>query len=140
LGVALLGRRDQRRVDDLSAHGEVAALLQLPVEVGEQRLERAGLGELLAEQPDRIGVGRRRPQIEAEKPQPAQPIADQIFHPGVADGVLRRQDQHLQHRHRIVRRSSTLRAVAIGQRGGQRRPETLKIHDPAQLLQRVAMS
>jgi hypothetical protein len=61
-GVALLGRGHQRGIDDLPAHGEIAALLELPVEVGEHHVERTRLGQLLAEQPDRVGIRRRRAQ------------------------------------------------------------------------------
>ena len=39
LRVALLGRRDERGVDDLSAHGDIAGLAQRRVEPVEQRLE-----------------------------------------------------------------------------------------------------
>src|SRR5690606_26213438 len=38
-GVALLGSSHQRRIDDLPAHGQIAAFLDLPVEVGEHRIE-----------------------------------------------------------------------------------------------------
>lgn len=50
LGVALFGCRCQRCVDDL------AALAQLTVEIGEQYFQRDGLGQLLAKQPDRVGI------------------------------------------------------------------------------------
>ena len=111
-GVALLGRGHQRGIDDLPAHGEIAALLELAVEVGEQHVERTRLGQLLAEQPDRVGIGRRRAKIEAEEAQPAQPVPDQILHPRVGYIVLRRQHQHLEHRHRIIGRATALRPVS----------------------------
>ena len=47
LGVALLGRGDERGVDDLPAHGDVAGLAQRRVEPVEQRLDRLGPGQLL---------------------------------------------------------------------------------------------
>lgn len=37
---ALFGSDDQRRVDDLATHREIAALRQLTVEIGEQRNQR----------------------------------------------------------------------------------------------------
>ena len=49
-------RLDDRRIDDLPAHGEIARLVQMLVEAGEQLLDRPGLGQLLTEQPDRLGV------------------------------------------------------------------------------------
>ena len=85
----------------------MAAVPQLPVERGEQRIERAGAGQLLAEQSDRVLIWGDRAQVEAQEPQPAQPVADQKLHACVADRVLRRQD----HRHWIVRWSTALGTV-----------------------------
>lgn len=62
-GVGLLWRRYQRRVDDLTTHGEITPLLELAVKIGEQPVERAGLGELLPEQPDRSRIRRRPAKI-----------------------------------------------------------------------------
>ena len=59
----LLGRGHQRRIDNLPAHGEIAPFLELPVEVNKHRVERTGLGQLLARQPDRVGIGRRCAKI-----------------------------------------------------------------------------
>jgi len=87
-----------------------------------------------AKQPDRVGIGRRCAKIEAQKAQPTQPVADQIFHPRVADVVLRREHQDLEHCHRIIWRAAALRAVAIGQRGNQNRAKHLEVDEPAQLL------
>jgi hypothetical protein len=36
-----------------------------------QNLQRPRLGQLLAEQPDRIGIGRRRAKVKAKEAQPA---------------------------------------------------------------------
>ena len=95
LDVALLGSGHQRRVDDLPAHREIAALLELAVEIGKQRVQRADFGQLLTKQPDRIGIRRCRAKVEAEEAQPTQPVPDQIFHPRIADIILCRQNQHL---------------------------------------------
>jgi hypothetical protein len=56
-GVALLGRRDDGRVDQLPRHGEITGGAELPVEQLEQPLDRAGPGQRLAERPDGVGVG-----------------------------------------------------------------------------------
>jgi hypothetical protein len=66
-GVALLGSSHQRRIDDLSAHGEIATFLELPVKAGEHRVERTGFGQLLAKQPDSVGIGWRCAKIKAEE-------------------------------------------------------------------------
>jgi len=50
----------------------------------------------------------RRPEIETEKAHPGQPIPDHELHPGVAQIVLRLQDQNLEHRDRIKRRAAAL--------------------------------
>jgi len=71
--------------------------------------------------------------------QPAQPVADQVLHPCVAYFALRRQDQHLEHRHRIIRRTATPRSVGVAQRSLENRPKTLEINDPPQFLQRITI-
>lgn len=86
---------------------------------------------------DRVRIRRRRPQVEAQKPQPAQPITDKKLHLRIACIVLRREDQRLEHRHRLVGRPTTLRAVRIGQRRRQRRARCLKIDHPLPRLQRI---
>lgn len=69
LRVALLGRGYQPcacqpcprhgrmlTIDDLPAHGEITPLLDLLVKGKKQRVQRASLGQLLAKQPDRVGI------------------------------------------------------------------------------------
>src|SRR5687768_7342139 len=99
----------------MPAHGEITSLLELAVKISKRHVQRAGLGELLAEQADRVRVWRRRAKVKAEKAQPTQAIPDQILHPCVADIVLRRQDQHLEHRYRVVRRTTALRPIRLSQ-------------------------
>lgn len=53
--------------------------------------------------------------------------------------VLRRQDQYLEHRHRVIGRTAALGSIAVGQRRNENRMESLKIYDPAQLLKRITM-
>ncbi len=65
IAVALLGRRHETGVDDLPAHRQIAGLGEVLVEAGEQFLHGAGLTKVLAEQPDRLGVGRRILQAQA---------------------------------------------------------------------------
>jgi len=89
--------------------------------------------------PDRVLVRCRRAEIEAEKPHPGQPVADQDLHPRVAQVVLRLQDKRLEHRDRIERRSPTLRAVAVAQPLDQPAAEMLEVHRGLEHLQRVAV-
>lgn len=48
LSVALLGRRHQRGIDDLTAHCQIPCIKQLLLECLHQRLERAALGQPVA--------------------------------------------------------------------------------------------
>lgn len=139
LGVTLFGCRHQRGIDDLPAHRQITPSLQLAIKIGEHGVERAGGGEPLAEHADRVRIRRRRAKVEAQETQPAQPVADQPFHAGIGHVVLRGQDQHLQHHHRIIRRTATLGAVGISQRGHQRRPKHFEVHHSRQYLQRIAV-
>jgi hypothetical protein len=109
----------------------------LAVEVGEHCAQRTCLGQLLAEQPDGVGIGRRRAKIKAEEAQPTQPVPDQIFHPRITDTVLRRQHQDLEHRQPIAGRATALRAVAISSNQSNQREkvkEALEGHRSTQPL------
>ena len=55
--VALDRRLHQRGVDDLAAACQIAVLLQLLLDLLEHECASAGLGQEVAEQPDRLGVG-----------------------------------------------------------------------------------
>ena len=125
--VALLGRGDDRRVDDLAAHRQKAGVAQRRVESLEQGVNRVRLLQRLAKRPDRIGVGNRVGQPQSEEAHERQPVLDQIFAALVRQRMHRLQDQHLEHEHMIERRPTALRAVAARDRRFQRRPEHLEI-------------
>ncbi len=55
--IAMLGCGHKRAVDQLSAHGDVAGLPQSVLKSGKQTVYRIGLGQTLAERPDRLGIG-----------------------------------------------------------------------------------
>lgn len=105
----------------------------------EQHRDRLGLGQPLAEEPGRVGVGRRGIKIEAQKAEPTQSVPDQIFHPGIGHIVLRRQDQHLEHRQTVIGWAVTPCAVRIGKDILKDWAETFKVHNPCQFLQRIAV-
>jgi hypothetical protein len=48
VSVALPGRRDDRRIDDLAALGVIAGLRKMPVEAGKQVFNCVGLGQMFA--------------------------------------------------------------------------------------------
>jgi len=77
--------------------------------------DRTARRQLLAEQADRVLVRCRPAQLKTQKPQPAQTVPDEKRRPFVTQVMLRRQDQDLEHRNNIVRRTATLRAVGISQ-------------------------
>jgi len=139
LGVPLLGRRHQRGIDDLPAHRQIAAFLQLPVKISEQCVERAGIGQTLAKRSDRVGIGRCCTKIKAQKSQPTQPVADQPFHARVRNVVLRCQHQHLEHDDRVIGRATALGSVRVSQRRHQRRTERFKVDNLAQNLKRITV-
>jgi hypothetical protein len=49
-------RLDDRGIDDLPAHGEITGRAKDAIEPGEQTLDGAGAGQLLAEQPEGLGI------------------------------------------------------------------------------------
>lgn len=57
-------------------HGEIAGVLQRPIEAAKQTLDRLGPGQRLAEGPDGVGIGNRITEPETEKPLEAQPVLD----------------------------------------------------------------
>ena len=97
------------------------------------------LAERLAKVPDRVRVrhalGQRQPKEAHER----QPVLDQIFRSLVRRRMARLKDQNLEHQHMIVGRAATLGAVRPGNGALQIRPENLKIDDPLQPLQIVAL-
>ena len=95
LRVPLLRGWDQGGVHDLAGHGNVALLLQLPIEGLHHALQRPGLGQFVAEQTDRVLIRRRTAQIEAQEAHPRQPIPNHELHARVGEIMLRLQDQAL---------------------------------------------
>jgi hypothetical protein len=61
----LLRRGDERGVDDLPVHGDVAFGAQRRVDALEQRLDRPRLGQVLAKEPDRADRGDARSIAQA---------------------------------------------------------------------------
>ncbi len=72
LGVPLLRCGYNARIDELAGHRQIAGRPQLPVKKVEQSLNGAGLGQLLAEGPDRVRIRYRIPQTEAKKADPGE--------------------------------------------------------------------
>jgi hypothetical protein len=71
---ALFGRRHHGGIDDLSAHGQITALLEHRIEPGESR-SMAGFRQAFAEQPNRGGIGHNPIQPEPKKALKGQAIS-----------------------------------------------------------------
>lgn len=79
LGVALARGGDQGRVDNLPTYRQVAGLRDRSVEPREERIQRLGRDQRLAEIPQRIRIGNRIAGAEAAEPHPGQPVGDQVL-------------------------------------------------------------
>ncbi len=85
--IALLRRGNQRRIDDLAAHRQIAGRIDRPVEPFEQPVQRLGRNQRLAEVPQRVGVGNRVARAKPAKPHPAQAITHHIARLGQGQAV-----------------------------------------------------
>ena len=90
LRVALLGSRNEGRVYNLAAHGEIAIAAKPVVKRFKQQWNGLRLGQPFTKDPDRIGIRCRSAKIKAQETQPTQPIPDQIFHTRFAHIILKR--------------------------------------------------
>ena len=99
--VALLGDRYDRRVDDLAAHRQVALLLQIAVEVLEQRLDHARSRQLFPVEPHRLGVGDLVLKTEPYEPHEREAVAKLVLHLVVREIVKLAENDRLEHRHRV---------------------------------------
>ena len=70
-----LARLDDGRIDDLATHGKIAPRGEDGIEAREQPGQRASPRQLLAEQPDRLGVGHGPVQRQTDEAHEAQPVA-----------------------------------------------------------------
>src|SRR5512144_2223411 len=73
--VARSGHRHEGGIADLPAASDVALRAEMPVEAIEQLFDPAGLGQLLAKQPQRRAVGDAVLDPEPEKARERQPVA-----------------------------------------------------------------
>src|SRR5215213_3564192 len=74
--VALLGADHNGGVHNLARHGQVPFCLQGRIEGGEQALDRARPRQLLAEEPDGLGIWNRMLQPEPKKAHEREAVAD----------------------------------------------------------------
>ena len=112
---------DHGGIDDLPAHGEIAGVPKEGIEPGEQALDGAGPGQLLAVQPDRLRV--RHPVLErqTDEAHERQPVLQLVLGLVVRERIERLQHQDLEHQHRVVRRPAALGPVRAIERRVQLR-------------------
>ena len=103
----------ERQVDDDVADADG----QRRVEPREQPLECPGADQLLAEQPDRLGVGDRVVQRQPHEAHEREPVAQLVLGLVVGQRVERLQHEDAEHQHRVVGRPPAPGAVAPAERG-----------------------
>jgi glycosyl transferase family 1 len=123
-------RLDHGRVHDLASHGEIAGGAQAGIEAREQTLDRTRLGQLLAEQPDRLGVWDAVLERQSKEAPEGEPVANLILGLVVGKRVERLQQQDLEHQHRIVGWSAPLGPIRACERRLQLRPEQREVDHP----------
>lgn len=140
LGVPLLGRCHQCGVDDLPAHGQIAAVPQLMVEISKQCVERAALVSRSRNSLIVLASGVAAPRSKPE-------TATNSTARGSAIPCTRqrrcsvRQAPHIeQHDHRIIGRVAALGPTRVGQRFEQGRPKRFKVDDLGQDLRQITAS
>jgi hypothetical protein len=110
----LLGRRHDRRIDDLPAPGEIALVLQEPVKQIEQLFHRARLRQRLAIEPQSLGVGNRILQLQTEKANEGEAITKLVFRLIVGEIVERLQYQKITTSSQGLRPAEFLRSASHG--------------------------
>jgi hypothetical protein len=138
--IALLGRGDDRGINDLPAHRQRAGISQRRVESLEQGVDGVRLLQRLAERPDRIGVRDCIGKTKAEKTHERQAVLDQIFAALVRQRIHRLQDQDLEHEHMIEGRAPAFRTIRAWNRSLQCRAEYFEIDESLHPLEIVALA
>ena len=140
--VALLGDRDDRGVDDLAAHRQVAPLLQRAVEGIEQRLYHPRLRQVFAVEPHRLGVGNPVLKPQPQKPHEREAVTKLVLHLIVRQVVKRAENDRLEHHQRIPRLASRRRLPVLGRLAPCRletRSEVFPRNNLVDLHQRVVL-
>jgi hypothetical protein len=141
--VALTRSRDQRGVDDLARHRDVAGRPERPIEAGKQDLDgrlslEHRLRQALAKEPDRARVRDPVPEAEPQKAHERQTVVDEVLRPLVREAVGGLDHQDLEHQHRIERWPAALRPVRVGQRLVEGWAEHPKVHRSRERFQLIA--
>jgi hypothetical protein len=140
-GVALLGRVDNGGVDDLATPRDVALGIEVAIEAFKQRLDQAGLGERLAKQPYRRGVGHDIFQSKSQKTHEREAVSDQVFDVVIGQIVKRLQHQDLEHHDGIERLAAGIALSLLGRKPHHRLnlgAEALEWYDGVKRLKRIA--
>jgi len=108
--VALYWRLHQRGINDLTAAGNVAMFLQLLLGLLDHQRAGARLGQAVAEQPDRLGVGDIAALGQLQKLQETAPVEQLVLERVVGQVVKLLEHQDLDHQHSRIRRTTAFGA------------------------------
>ena len=102
-GIVIARHRDNGRIQDLSAPGDIAPAGQKTVEAGKQALDRPRLRKSLAIEPDRLRIRDTILKAQPGKPHERKAVAHLIFDPVVRQVIKRARDRRPEHRYRVHR-------------------------------------
>src|SRR5262245_52494051 len=136
LGVALLGHRHNRGVNDLSAARNVALGLKMLAEAFEQLVDQPGLRERLPRSPDRGGIRHWVLEVEIKKVHERQAVADQVLSLLIREIVERLQHHDLELQDRIVGLAASVALTLLGLRRGHALDVSAEVLPPHDLLDR----
>lgn len=139
VGGALTRGGDQRRVDDLARHRQIARLRDRAVQAREQRVERPRTDQGLAEVPEGVGVRDRVARPQPAEAHPAQPVAHQVLGLLQRQAVQRLQHQHPELQHHVKGRTTAFAAIARTDGRVEVSTKQLEVDGRAELLQRIAL-
>ena len=102
-GIVIARHRDNGRIQDLSAPGDIAPAGQKTVESGKRALDRPRLRKSLAIEPDRLRIRDTILKAQPGKPHERKAVAHLIFDPVVRQVIKRARDRRPEHRYRVHR-------------------------------------
>ena len=111
----------------------------MSVEGSEQLLDGTGTGELLAEQPDRLGIRHRVLEVKPQEAHKREPIPDLELGGVIRQRVEGLEHQDLEHQHGIVGRASSLEPVRPLQRREQGSAKDLEVDQLREPYQGIAV-
>src|SRR4029434_353387 len=141
-GVVLLGCADNVGIYDLTPTRKVTLGIKVAIKAVKQRLDQAGLGQRLAKQPHRSGVGHAIFQSKSQKAHEREAVTDQVFDVFICEIVKRLQHQDLEHQHGVEGLAAGIALPFLGRKPDDRfdlSAEALESNDDGKRLERIAL-